>query len=81
MPEKANDLNALHNVLQCNVLTIFVARLVDQTRLICQQCIDLYYFSRQWRIQLTGGLHALQGAKLICQKVKVGNASYISEDI
>lgn len=62
---------AQHVTMQCNVLllTILVARLVDQTGLVCQQRVDLDYFSRQWRIQLTGGLHALQGAKLICRQV------------
>lgn len=54
------------------VLTIFVARFVDQTRLVCQQCIDLYDFSCQWRIQLTGCLHTFQSSKFICQRKRRG---------
>lgn len=66
---------------RCNVhaLTIFVARFVDQTRLVCQQCIDLYDFSCQWRIQLTGCLHTFQSSKFICQRKRRGLLHLTSE--
>lgn len=60
-----NVLHGLNSVSLC-VHTIFVARFVDQTRVVCQWCIDLYNFSRQRRIELTGCLYTFQGSKLIC---------------
>lgn len=46
--------------------TVWVAGFIHQSRLVGQRRVDFTHFSRQWRVELAGSFHALQGTKLLC---------------